>query len=60
METVTVELTWEEYKLLVNCLSYTASNLNAGNSNPELLTKIEDLSNKVYISRTIVKDKSGI
>lgn len=60
METVTVELNWEEYELLVNCISYTASNLNAGNSNPELLTKIEDLSNKVYISRNIVKDKSGI
>lgn len=60
METVTVELNWEEYELLVNCISYTASNLNFGNSNNKLLTEIEDLRNKVYISRNIVKDKSGI
>ena len=60
METVKLELTWEEYKLLVNCIKYTAGTLNVENSQPKLLTDIEELGSKIYMSRKIVKDKDGV
>jgi len=60
METVKLELTWEEYKLLVSCIKYTAGTLNVKNSGPKLLTDIEELGSKIYMSRKIVKDKDGI
>lgn len=60
MDTVKLELTWEEYKLLVNCIKYTANTLNVENSQPKLLTDIEELGSKIYMSRKIVKDKDGV
>jgi hypothetical protein len=60
MEKVTIELTWKEYQLLSNCIRHAVNTVMEQNSHPELLTEIEELSNKVYISRKIVKDKSGI
>jgi len=60
MDKVTIELTWKEYQLLSNCIRYAVNTVMEQKSHPELLTEIEELSNKVYISRKIVKDKSGI
>jgi hypothetical protein len=60
MDTVTLELTWEEYQLITNCVRYTANTVEIANSQPELLSKIESLAEKVYLSRKIVKNKSGI